>query len=86
MQKCAHTKKNNHINPSISPYKPVCAKNHADFRLKDKNVTTFYDKSAVKKPFKPTEQEIDDLIAASPSPLAVFLQLLKETGSVLNKI
>ena len=32
-QKCAHTKKNNHINPSISPYKPVCAKNHADFRL-----------------------------------------------------
>jgi len=32
VQKCAHTKKNNHINPSISPYKPVCAKNHADFR------------------------------------------------------
>jgi integrase len=33
-----------------------------------------------KIPFIPTEQEIDDLIAASPSPLAAFLQLLKETA------
>jgi integrase/DNA-directed RNA polymerase subunit M/transcription elongation factor TFIIS len=33
-----------------------------------------------KIPFIPTEQEIDDLIAASPNPLAAFLQLLKETA------
>ncbi len=33
-----------------------------------------------KLPFIPTEQEIDDLIAASPNPLATFLQLLKETA------
>ena len=33
-----------------------------------------------KIPFIPTEQEIDDLIAASPNPLATFLQLLKETA------
>jgi integrase/predicted RNA-binding Zn-ribbon protein involved in translation (DUF1610 family) len=33
-----------------------------------------------KLPFIPTEQEIDDLIAASPNILAAFLQLLKETG------
>lgn len=33
-----------------------------------------------KLPFIPTEQEIDDLIAASPNVLAAFLQLLKETG------
>jgi len=33
-----------------------------------------------KIPFIPTEQEIDDLIAASPSPLAAFEQLLKETA------
>jgi hypothetical protein len=37
VQKYAHTKKNNHINPSISPYKPVCAKNNADFRLHKHN-------------------------------------------------
>lgn len=33
-----------------------------------------------KLPFIPTEEEIDNLIAASPNILAVFLQLLKETG------
>ena len=33
-----------------------------------------------KIPFIPTEQELDDLIAASPSPLAAFEQLLKETA------
>jgi integrase/transposase-like protein len=33
-----------------------------------------------KIPFIPTEQEIDDLIAASPNHLAAFLQLLKETA------
>lgn len=33
-----------------------------------------------KIPFIPTEQEIDDLIAASPNILATFLQLLKETA------
>ncbi len=33
-----------------------------------------------KLPFIPTEQEIDDIIAASPNVLAAFLQLLKETG------
>lgn len=33
-----------------------------------------------KIPFIPTEAEIDDLIAASPSPLAAFEQLLKETA------
>ena len=33
-----------------------------------------------KIPFIPTEQEIDDLIAGSPNPLAAFLQLLKETA------
>ena len=33
-----------------------------------------------KKPFIPTEEEIDALIAASPNPLATFLQLLKETA------
>jgi integrase len=32
-------------------------------------------------PFIPTEQEIDDLIAASPNHLAAFLQLLKETAN-----
>lgn len=33
-----------------------------------------------KLPFIPTEQELDNLIAASKGKLAVFLQLLKETG------
>ena len=33
-----------------------------------------------KLPFIPTEQELDSLIAASRGKLAVFLQLLKETG------
>jgi integrase len=33
-----------------------------------------------KLPFIPTEQEIDSLIAAAHGKLAVFLQLLKETG------
>ncbi len=33
-----------------------------------------------KLPFIPVEQEIDDLIAASPNILSAFLQLLKETG------
>ena len=33
-----------------------------------------------KLPFIPTEQEIDDLIAGSPNPLATLLQLLKETA------
>lgn len=33
-----------------------------------------------KLPFIPTEQEIDDLIAASPNILVAFLQLLTETG------
>lgn len=33
-----------------------------------------------KIPFIPTEQEIDDLVAAAPHPLAPFLQLLKETA------
>lgn len=33
-----------------------------------------------KLPFIPTEQEIDDVIAGSPTVLAAFLQLLKETG------
>jgi len=33
-----------------------------------------------KLPFIPTEQELDSLIAASGGKLAVFLQLLKETG------
>ncbi len=41
-----------------------------------------------KIPFIPTEQELDDLIAASPIPLAAFEQLLKETamrrGEALN--
>jgi integrase len=33
-----------------------------------------------KIPFIPTEQEIDDLIAGTPSAVATILQLLKETG------
>jgi integrase len=33
-----------------------------------------------KNPFIPTEQEIDNIIAASPNILAAFLQLLKETA------
>jgi len=33
-----------------------------------------------KVPFIPTEQEIDELVAGSPNPLATFLQLLKETA------
>lgn len=44
------------------------------------------DSSSAEIPFIPTEQELDQMIAAAGKKVATFLQLLKETGARCGEI